>query len=119
MPIQKDLTCPQGTSFEAQVGIKLSNQDGSPINLTGYTATFHARKSYDSQVIEIKCTTEDKTLMLTPDSGKMNIYIDPEISNAIFFKGESVDYVYDLDVTSPIGKVTRIMQGTLTITKNV
>lgn len=120
MPVlQKDLTCPQGTSFELQYDIELQNENGSPVNLSGFKASFHVRKNYNTPIIELDLTTENAGIMLSGDVGKINVMITPEMTNSFIFRDDSVDYVYDLDLIDPLGKVRRVVQGTFTITKNV
>ena len=87
-----------------------------PLNYAGYTARMDIRKTFDdaSAVIQLTSTAG----IILGSLGKLTISLTAAQTAAISFKGESVEYVYDLELVNG-STVIRPVQGTVTITRNV
>jgi len=90
-----------------------TNDSDAPVNLTGYTAKMQMRRTYDSATADFTFT-HTSGITLTPLSGRIDILISDTQTSSM-----TDEYVYDLELTSPIGGVTRILQGEITINQEV
>lgn len=88
-----------------------------PLNLTGYTARLHVRKTFDSNSTVLDLGSSVEIILGTTD-GKITITIPPALTNAIIFAGERATYYYDLLITGA-GTSTRVVEGTFTIKRAI
>ena len=101
MPLSKaDLQIQQGADYAGTVTVAYT--DGSPLDLTGWTAQSQLRKGIADCNAEV--IYEIGTTILAPDKVILNI------PNAVTttLKGR---YAWDLDLTNPEGGITTIMAG--------
>lgn len=108
---QLDLCLYRSDNFNHQ--ITWLDSDGNPIDLTGYTAKMQARKTVTSTTV-LMTATDSSGLILGGVAGTIDIQLAPaqtDISNK--------DNVYDLEVTSPVGFVTTIVQGLFVVVQDV
>lgn len=107
-----DITIEQGATFTLSATWKDST--GAPVNLTGYSARMQVRPDYESEEVLVSITSTSGivlggalgTIVATvsaTDTQKLNIQ-----------KG-----VYDLELQSTGGVVTRLLQGFATISREV
>lgn len=107
IPGNEDLTIIQGASFNPYW---IMDIDGTPVNLTTYTAAFMARHSTDNDTVLINLTTENGGITLN-STGKIQLNMTAAQTSALSFCG---DAVYNLELTT--GSVTdRILQGAITL----
>ena len=98
----------QGTDFETTIDI--AGADGNPVDLTGYVIAGQVRKAYTSS------TAHNFVASVTvPTSGTVNI----QLTNASTSNMKAGRYVYDVEMTSPSGVKTRVIEGILEITAEV
>ncbi|WP_422847222.1 hypothetical protein ACOYR4_15460 [Acidovorax sp. M14] len=91
--------------------------DFDPSDLTGCTARFQARTSYDSKSPVI---SGDETDMITITGSTLQVHFPADITSAIKFAGESLELVYDMEVVWPgTNYVERFAQGKITISREV
>ena len=103
--------CEQGATFARQ--IQLKNDDGSPLNLTGYTASFTIRVSYtDGRTIA--ALTVGNGLTITPLTGLIDLYISATDTAGV----ENRTYRYELDIIHGV-YVTRVLEGQFVVTPEV
>jgi len=103
----------QGTTFTKPLVWK--NNTGTVVNLSGYTARMQVRSSITSDVVLLELTTENELILITPAQGKITLSIDADTTSRInWTKG-----VYDLEVESSNGIVTRLLRGNITVSKEV
>jgi hypothetical protein len=103
----------QGTTFNKSFVWKDSSKN--PINLTGFSGRMQIRSSVKSADVLLSLTTENTRISITPLTGMVNILIDATTTAAITWsKG-----VYDLELVGPGNVVTRLLQGEITISKEV
>ena len=98
----------QGATFNRQLTVK---DDGSAMNLTGYSVASKMRSTHDSSTVvgTFTCTISNAT------GGIITMSMTNSVTGAI----EEGIYVYDLEMTSGSGVVTRLMEGTVTVNPEV
>ena len=108
-----DITINQGATFELTVTWKDST--GAAINLTGYTARMQVRETYSSASTVVSLTN-GSGITLGGAAGTIAILISATTTAALTapFSG-----VYDLELVSAGGVVTRLLQGAATVTPEV
>jgi hypothetical protein len=118
----------QGTTFDIRVDYK--NNNGTPVNLTGYSARMHIRPQPTADTIYCRITgtpTADGTKIITTPvsgsvtlpatSGSLGLYISAYSSSLFTF----TEGYYDIEIYSGSGVteyVTRILEGKIKVTKN-
>lgn len=103
-----ELTVEQGASYSTTVTV--NGSDGSPTNLTNYTAAAQLRKSYYSS------TATNFTVNITDAAGGTITMTLTAANTANLTPGR---YVYDLLITSPTSVKTRVVEGIATILPSV
>ena len=103
-----ELTLEQGANFTTTVTV--NGSDGSPTNLTSYTAAAQLRKSYYS-------TTANSFTVTVSNAANGELTIAMTAANtANLTPGR---YVYDLLITSPTSIKTRVVEGIVTLLPSV
>lgn len=100
-----DFKFEQGATFRLTIIYK--DSEGVVVNLTGYSARLQIRESIESQTVALVATTANGRITITGAEGKIQIVVpaaDTEIGN--FQTG-----VYDLEIESADGTVTRLVEG--------
>ena len=111
-----NMTCEQGTAFLRSLVLKFPDANDSTgstylnFNLTGYTARMQVRRTMESATTEIELTTENNGIALGGSSGPIEITITNAQTAALDSSG-----VYDLEIISGSGTVSRVIQGTFTL----
>jgi hypothetical protein len=106
-----NFTIEQGATFNLLMTWKIDNV---AVNLTGYTARLQARIDVDETDTILSLTTGAG---ITLGGAAGTISLDQTATQtALLPKGE---YVYDLDLQSSGGIVTRLLQGELNISAEV
>lgn len=108
----KNLIIDQGSDWFITFTYKDST--GTPINLTGFTANLQLRTSYDAPTAALSLTSI-AGITITALSGQIAVHATATQTGAI----TAGDYVYDLEITSSTGIITRIIQGRATVTPQV
>ena len=98
----------QGATFTRQLTVK---EDGSAMNLTGYSVASKMRSTHDSGTVVGTFTCS----ITTATSGLITMAMTASTTAAI----EEGIYVYDLEITSGSGTVTRLLQGEVTVNPEV
>jgi hypothetical protein len=96
----------QGTTFNTQ--INLNDSSGNPVNLASYTVESQMRKSYTS-------SNAYNFTVSANSSGIISLSLSANASDAM----DSGRYLYDVLVEDPLGNVTRIIEGQVTINAGV
>jgi hypothetical protein len=106
-----NFTIEQGATFNLLMTWKIDNV---AVNLTGYTARLQARIDVDETETILSLTTGAG---ITLGGAAGTITLDQSAAQtAALPKGE---YVYDLELQSSSGNVTRLLQGELNISAEV
>ena len=108
-----ELNINQGSNLSLEIALK--NANGTPLNLTGYTAHMQLRASYTSPQVIVELTTENGRLVITPLTGLVTLLLSAATTAALVAK----TYVYDLEIVSASGFVTRMLQGEAVISPEV
>lgn len=90
--------------------ITVSATSGVPLNLTGYTVASQMRKSYSSS------TSYNFTgSIFDALNGKVRLQLNSTQSSAI----PAGRWLYDVEITSPSGTKTRVVEGIVTVTPQI
>ena len=98
----------QGATFTRQLTVKENN---SAMDLTGYSVASKMRSTHDSSTVvgTFTCTISNAS------GGIITMSMTASVTGAI----EEGIYVYDLEIMSGAGIVTRLLQGEITINPEV
>lgn len=107
-----DLCIPQGASFSRVIRWKA---DGANVNLSGFSARMQIRPTAASATTTLSLTTENGRIALGGTAGTITLTISATDTAAI----TAGRYVYDLELASAGGIVTRLLQGIVTVSANV
>ena len=100
-----DLEIDQGSTFEHE--LTWYAVDETPIDLTDYTARMQVREKLTDSIKIFDLTTENGGIVLGGAAGTITINISASASSAVSVSKN----VYDLEVESLTGFVTRLVQG--------
>lgn len=107
-----NFTIEQGATFTKAFTWK--DDDGNPVNLTGYTARMQCRASIGSTATIFSYTTPSANLSIpTPANGTIALVI-----SATDTSNFPVGGVYDLELVSG-ATVTRLLQGTISLSGEI
>jgi hypothetical protein len=107
-----DLLIEQGATYSQVITYK---DNGVAVNLTGYTARMQVRATLESASTLVELTTENSRIALGGTAGTITLTI-AAADTAALTSGRGV---YDLELVSGAGIVTRLLQGVATISRNV
>jgi tRNA threonylcarbamoyladenosine modification (KEOPS) complex Pcc1 subunit len=107
-----DILIEQGATFSQLVTYK---ESGVAVNLTGYTARMQVRSTLESASTVVELTTANGRIALGGAAGTITLTISAT-DTAALTAGRGV---YDLELVSGSGIVTRLLQGVATISRNV
>ena len=110
MAARANLYIDQGASFSSDVTVKDLNANA--FNLTGFTAVAKMAKGYESTKTR---TTISTTIAADPLTGVVTLSLTPAQTTAL----SDGRYVFDLEITSSTGEVTRVIEGIITVTPQV
>lgn len=107
MAIKANLVIDQGTTFNAT--IDLTSSDGLVYDLTGHTVSSQIRKNYaSSTAIAFVASHNDA-------GGKITLRLSPAVTSMM----EPGRYLYDVEITSSEGEVSRVVEGVVTVTPGI
>ena len=107
-----DILIEQGATYSQLVTYK---ESGVAVNLTGYTARMQVRSTLESASSVVELTTANGRIALGGSAGTITLTISAT-DTAALTAGRGV---YDLELVSGSGIVTRLLQGVCTIIRNV
>jgi hypothetical protein len=107
-----DILIEQGTTYSQVITYK---DNGAPVSLTGYTARMQVRATLESASTLVELTTANSRIALGGTAGTITLTISAT-DTAALTAGRGV---YDLELVSGSGIVTRLLQGVCTISRNV
>jgi hypothetical protein len=108
-----NITCDQGATFKRT--ITWTNQARVPYNLTGYTARMQVRSTAASSTIVLELTTANSRITLGGTAGTVNLLVAADVTAAL----TPGLYVYDLELVSGGGEVTRLIEGNFNVKAEV
>jgi len=107
MAIKANIVIDQGSTWQTSINVTDDNEVA--INLTGYTAAAQMRKHYTST------NAYSFTTSISPSLGIVTLSMSANTSASI----PAGRYVYDCELTDAAGKITRLVEGIVTITPGV
>ena len=107
MATKANIVIDQGTTFSTS--INLTDDNGDPLNLAGYTGRSQMRKHYTSS------NSHSFTVTLNEGMGTIELAMT-STQTANIVPGR---YVYDVEVVSPANVVSRVLEGIVTVTPEV
>ena len=90
--------------------ITVSASNGQALDLTGYTVASQMRKSYASSTVYNFTSS-----IYIANQGKVRLQLTPQQSEAI----PAGRWLYDVEITSPSGTKTRVVEGIVTVTPQI
>lgn len=112
-PAKLKFTIYQGATFRKRLTWK--GPSGTPIDLTGCTARMQVRAEVGSPTVLLELTTENGGIVLGGALGTIDLYTSDEDTGAITWDGG----VWDLEIVHPGGEVTRLAQGSISVSPEV
>ena len=126
MAVNKTLNVEQGADFKTRI---LVESEGTPIDFVGggYSARLEVKPAYTDprQILCLQTATGSPlgngSIVFHEGgvTGRITLNITAAESAAVLIQGESVDYVYDLEIENASGFVTRLYDGDFIISKNI
>lgn len=97
--------------------VTYQNPNGTPINLTGYTAACQLRSLPNSPSAVLTLTTQNGGIAITAGTGVVALHATAIQTMAI----DEGNYFYDVEIYSPANPsvVTRLVQGQITVSAEV
>ena len=105
-----NLSIDQGATFTSDITVKDIN--GNVFDLTGYTAVAKLAKGYSSTRTR---TTISTTFATDRTTGVLTISLTANQTTAL----DAERHVYDVEITSSTGTVTRVLEGIITVRPEV
>jgi len=107
------ITCDQGATLKRT--LTWTNQARVAYNLTGYTARMQVRETATASSIILELTTANNRITLGGTAGTINILVAANVTAAL----TPGLYVYDLELVSGGGEVTRLIEGNFKVKAEV
>ena len=112
MAVSYNVTIDQGADW--YLDVTYNNPNGTPVNITSYTAALQLRSLPESATAVLSLST-GSGITITGATGLIAITATATQTRAI----DEGTYYYDLEITSPAGVVTRLVQGQAVVTPEV
>lgn len=116
-----NLTIEQGSTWEESFILSTKDAQGveTVTNLTGYTARLQARATVNTPSVLLDLSTQNGGIVIDGPSGKLTLVMSATATAAIDWsptgKYEPATGKYQVELTTPDGKVSRFIQGTITL----
>lgn len=107
MATKANLFVDQGATFSTTVN--LTDSDGNPIDLSGYTGAAQMRKSYTSSTSVAFVVTLDEL------NGTITLGLTANTTANI----AGGRYLYDVELTDSTNAVSRVFEGIVTVNPNI
>ena len=107
MAIKANIVIDQGTDFSALIDVETATD--AVFNLTGFTVAAQMRKTYAS------ATATDFGCSHNGVLGQISITLSSTVTDNL----SPGRYLYDIEITSPGGSKSRVVQGTATVTAGI
>lgn len=106
-----DIELDQGT--DATIPFELFDSNDRPLDLAGYSARMQVRTSAGSAEFADELTTENGRLVIKGGT------IEAHWPNAVTSKMRHGEMVYDIEIVSGGGEVTRILEGAFILRREI
>jgi hypothetical protein len=105
-----NLLIEQGSTFLYSLSLRDAN---GPMNLTNFTARMQIRRTVGAPAVLLELTTANGRIAIS--GGTVALSVDAADTALLDFSKA----VYDLEIESPNGDVTRLIQGDVVLSKEV
>lgn len=102
---------PQGSDFDIMIDYQIGDPSAT-LDLTGYSGKLQVRRNYDSPVL-LELTTDIVFDSIAPN---ISISFPASLTDAMTVYE---DMIYDLEIISPAGLTTRVIQGSFSLDRQV
>jgi hypothetical protein len=109
-----DLNCWQGANFDY---VLTWESAGTPVNISGYSARMQVRSNYDSGTAIVNLTA-GTGITLGGTAGTISLAMNATTTAALDGT-PNAQYIYDLELISGAGYVTRLVEGNFFINPEV
>jgi hypothetical protein len=115
-----NITCEQGATFVRLIEIEypdpIDPETYLDFDLSGFTARLQVRRTVESSTHFVNLTSENGGIEMQPGGilNAMRIYMSDELTSTI-----PSDGVYDLEIESASGEVSRVIRGSFTLIAQV
>lgn len=93
--------------------------DGTPVNLTGYTARMQIRRQLQSTTPLLELTDANNCIVFNADRATGQFTLVLTAAQTATLGNAIANAVYDLDLIAPSGFVTRLLEGAVEISPEV
>jgi hypothetical protein len=114
MSVRPNIVVEQGATFTLNATWQAA--DGTPVDLTGYSARMQARQTYASTTAVLNLTNAGGNITLGGTAGTVVVTVSATATAALTAPWSGV---YDLELASAGGVVTRLLEGSLRVTPEV
>ena len=113
-----NIYCEQGATFSRILTVLVPDETDpaitTPYDLSNHTARMQVRRTMTASAAMVELTTENGSLTLDSDNGTIAIEMSDEVTASLTTSG-----VYDLEIIDDQGHVSRVVQGTFTLSPEV
>ncbi len=97
--------------------LRLQDSTGTAIQLGGYSARMQVRRTAGACALvdELASTGDEPRISIEAEEGRMTL----RFPNSITEKYPVASLVYDVEIKSQSGEITRILQGTISVSAEV
>ncbi|CAN7453835.1 hypothetical protein LJR066_002859 [Acidovorax sp. LjRoot66] len=113
-PAKLKLTIYQGATFRKRLTWK-AGTPAVPVDLTGCTARMQVRAEIESATVLLNLTTENGGITLGGTAGTIDLLSAEDETSDMTWDGG----VWDLEIVHPGGEVTRLAQGSVSVSPEV
>jgi hypothetical protein len=92
-----------------------NDSTGNPVILSGYTARLQVRRSVSDTNVLFEMSTANGRISIVPSQGQIVLDFKSADTTPLTWKQGK----YDLELTSPTGIVTRLIQGSISISPEI
>lgn len=114
MAVEYDTSINQGADWYINF-VYQDTTTGTPINITGYTAALQLRSLPSDTTAALSLTSPSGGITITGAQGLVAVHATAAQTGAI----EAGYYYYDLEITSQVNVVTRLVQGQILVSAQV
>lgn len=107
-----NISCEQGATLT--LVFEWTDEVGTSINLTGFTAKMQARASLTSPTAALEASTANGMIVIDPLIGRITLTLEASATALL----TSEKYVYDLEMYNAT-EVTRLLQGIINVDRGV
>jgi len=115
--LKQNLAIDQGATFRAYFVYSTTSPGVTPVDITSYTARMQLRKDPNAVAVLLSLTdilSASGQIILGGALGTVQIYMTDTATMGLAGGG-----AYDLEIVSPGGDVTRLLQGNFAVNPNV